>query len=89
MKKKYKKYSSKELASEEGVYGYGEIWTTLDGQDIPLINLRDDHLDNIIKHAKKRSLSEILPFLLEEKKRRNKDKLIKSTRFGKLLYGRK
>ena len=69
-------------------YEYGEIWGTLDGQQIPIINLRDSHLRNTIEHVKKRKVQGILKYLEFELERRKKLKLIRKSRAGKLLYGR-
>jgi hypothetical protein len=86
----YKPYPISKLADNLTSYSYGQVWHTLDGQVIPLINLRNSHLDNIIIHVMKRRVSGgILPFLLAEKERRRKQKLIKKSKAGKILYGRK
>lgn len=86
--KKYKQYPKRLLADPEIQYSYGEIWTTLDGQTIPICNLRPRHIKKIIEHVKSRTSKRILPFLYLELERRKKDRLIKKTKIGKLLYGR-
>lgn len=87
--KKHKPYPESKLCDPMKHYEYGETWTTLDGQQIPLINMRDSHLDNTIEHVKKHLVQGILPYLLAEKERRIKTKLIKKSKAGKLLYDSK
>lgn len=83
-------YSEDLLADPNHPYEFGELWSTLDGQTIPIINLRDSHLANIIEHVKDRDRGqEILPYLIEEKKRRRKAELAKKSKMGKVLYGHK
>jgi hypothetical protein len=88
-KKVYKPYPESKLCDPMKSYSYGEVWGTLDGQMIPIVNLRDSHLKNTIEHVKKRKLQGILPYLEAEVDRRKKLKLAKKTKAGKLLYGKK
>lgn len=87
--KKHKPYPESKLCDPMKHYEYGETWTTLDGQHIPLVNMRDSHLDNTIEHVKKRLVKGILPYLLDEKERRAKLKLMKKSKAGKILYEHK
>jgi hypothetical protein len=87
-RKQYKPYPESKLCDPFECYSYGETWTTLDGQRIPIVNLRNNHLKNVIEHVKKRKLQGILPYLEAEVERRKKLKLVKKSKAGKLLYGR-
>jgi len=88
-KKTFKPYPESERHDPMVPWKFGEIWITLDGQVIPIVNLRDSHLANIIAYIKKGSNSaRMLPYLEAELLRRKKLKLTKDTKAGKLLYGR-
>jgi len=87
--KPYKPYPESKLCDPMKHYEYGEVWGTLDGQMIPIVNLRDSHLENTIAHVKKRKVQGILMYLEAELDRRKKLKLIKKSKAGKLLYGKK
>jgi hypothetical protein len=87
-KKPFKPYPESKLHDPIVPWKFGEMWVTLDGQVIPIVNLRYSHLINIIAHVKKRAKATgMLPYLEEELKRRKKLELTKKTKAGKLLYG--
>jgi hypothetical protein len=69
-------------------------WTTQEGLCIPVVLLKDDHLDNVIRHQEERLKSlkghwgldkflKISNICLKEKKKR----LIKKSLAGRILFG--
>lgn len=62
-----------------------DVWETIDHQAIPITNLRDDHIKNILKLMDERGdgwREEQRPRLMAEIKRR----LAETTANGKLIY---
>lgn len=74
------------LSNQECLY----IWVTRDAQMIPLMNLRDNHLDNIIDRFKEMPQwrKEQQPYIYAEKRRRIEQAWASKTQAGKVLYGR-
>lgn len=89
IKKKHKPYPESKLAGIDETYSYDQVWHTLDGQRIPIINLRDSHIENILGHLLKHNRMDSYKIILAEKEHRQKAKLIKKSKIGKLLYERK
>jgi hypothetical protein len=90
--KKPRKYPKNKTLSDEDISTkIDELWFTKNGQVVPIKNLRDSHIVNILKFMNKHKgwRVEYKPTLLHEQKRRKQEKLIKKTKAGKLLYGKK
>lgn len=90
MAKKYKPYPASKVVPYEdsSKYEYGEMWGTLDGQHVLVKDLRISHIKNIITDLEKRRPDHpYINILKEELKRRDKNKLIKTSKTGKLIYG--
>jgi len=87
--KKYKPYPTSKLCDPNVPYAATEVWGTLDGQLIPIVNMRDSHLENVRGHLIKSGREYFLKYIDAEIERRKKLKLTKKSKAGKILYGRK
>ena len=86
---KYKKYPKSKILKPVDLLHYGrdEVWGTLDGQYILIVNLRQSHLENIVRHLIESNREHLLGPIEAEIKRRKQKTLMKSTKAGKILYG--
>lgn len=73
-----------------------KVWTTKDGQRIPVCMMKDSHLDNVIKHLKarmelcqKQYIRDYFKIKIYEFENEKLMRLVNKTRAGKILYGRK
>lgn len=83
--KTFKPYPESKLYDPEK-HGNVEVWGTLDNQWIPVKNLRDTHLKNIVTHFKDLLQREVPEIILLEIARRKKLKLAKGSKAARLLY---
>lgn len=87
-RKTFKPYPESKLFNPEK-HGDSEVWGTLDGQWIPVKNLRDSHLSNIVNHFEQLLGRETPLMIKTEIERRKKIKLAKSSKIARILYDSK
>ena len=94
-KRKPSKYPKSKVIDESDIYSMGiswnEFWVTREGQAVLICNLRDSHLQNIVKYMEENPgwRSKYKPYIFEEVVRRKREQFIKSSKAGSILYGRK
>lgn len=86
---KHKPYPKSKLIRLDDLFKYerDEVWGTLDKQWILIVNLRQSHLENIVRHLIESNREHLLGPIEAEIKRRKQKTLMKSTKAGKILYG--
>ncbi len=94
-KRKPAKYPKSKVLDFDDINNMGiswhEFWVTREGQAVLISNLRETHLENIVKYMEENPgwRSKYKPYIFDEVVRRKREQFIKSSKAGSILYGKK